>query len=212
MAPGPAMIEFRVTRFITRHVLYALIFGGLTGSGFILFLIEFDRYTRTEAFCASCHSMELVAAPYRQSRHYRPASGVRADCGDCHVSAGVFAATWDHLLGGKDLLKQLWGVDYDDPITHALHLPEAAFAARRWFKERNSATCQRCHVPEAIYGSRPDTLSIHAQEAEGKTCIDCHINLVHRSVPGERAYKRDQWQSMIEAEFHLAPGSTAALR
>jgi nitrate/TMAO reductase-like tetraheme cytochrome c subunit len=41
--------------------------------------------------------------------HYNNASGVRASCGDCHVSEGVFAATWDHAVGGKDLLKQIKG-------------------------------------------------------------------------------------------------------
>jgi nitrate/TMAO reductase-like tetraheme cytochrome c subunit len=64
--------------------------------------------------------------------NYDSASGVCASCGDCHVSEGVFAATWDHALGSKDLFKQLFGPDYDDPAINALHLPEAAFAARKW--------------------------------------------------------------------------------
>ena len=121
--------------FITRHVLLALVIGGLGGIVFILFLTEFDHYTSTENFCTSCHSMELVAVPYRDSSHYKPASGVRASCGDCHVSEGVFAATLDHFIGTKDLIKQLFGADYDDPVVNALHLPEAAFAARKWFKD-----------------------------------------------------------------------------
>ena len=88
--------------FITRHVLFALIFGGVCGIGFILFLIEFDHYTSTEEFCTSCHSMELAAEPYRNSTHYKPKSGVRASCGDCHVSEGGISATWEHIMGSKD--------------------------------------------------------------------------------------------------------------
>jgi tetratricopeptide (TPR) repeat protein len=65
---------------------------------------EFDL-ADTAAFCTTCHSMELAAEPYRQSSHYQPASGVRASCGDCHVSEGVIAATWDHFIGGKDLIR-----------------------------------------------------------------------------------------------------------
>jgi len=84
--------------FITRHVLFALIIGAVSGVVFIVMLIEFDHYTSTEAFCTSCHSMELVAEPYRNSNHYKPRSGVRASCGDCHVSEGVFAATWEPAL------------------------------------------------------------------------------------------------------------------
>jgi len=205
------MSRLALPKFITRHVLFALIAGGAAGMGFILFLLEFDHFTSSEAFCTSCHSMELVAVPYRASAHYRPASGVRADCGHCHVSEGVFAATWDHLLGTKDLFAQLFGPDYDDPVVNALHLPEAAFAARRWFRKTDSATCRRCHLQSSIIGTRPDTLQIHTEDAAGKSCIDCHYNLVHRKVPDEKTFKRDRWNQMIEQEFGLAPGSAAAL-
>ncbi len=192
---------------LSRPVLYALTIGGLAGICFVIFLIEFDQLTGTEQFCTSCHSMELAAEPYRKSSHYLPVSGVRASCGDCHVSPGVFAATWDHVLGGKDLLAQLFGPDYNDPVVHSLHLPDAAFAARRWFQANDSATCRRCHALEAIQGRRPDTLAIHLEESPGKTCIDCHMNLVHRRVPDERTFKREQWHRMIESEFKLPAGA-----
>ncbi|MCP4074974.1 MAG: cytochrome C [Gammaproteobacteria bacterium] len=204
-------IRLQLPAFITRHVLFALLVGGISGMGFILFLIEFDHYTSSEDFCTSCHSMEIVADPYRQSKHYKPDSGVRASCGDCHVSEGVLSATWDHFIGGKDVINQLKGAligpDYDDPVVSALHLPEAAFAARSWFKKRDSATCKKCHVKEAIYGTRPDTNKIHLEDAKHKSCIDCHYNLVHRRVPHERTFKRAAWNAMIESEFGLEKGT-----
>ncbi|MCB1792565.1 MAG: NapC/NirT family cytochrome c [Gammaproteobacteria bacterium] len=197
--------------FITRHVLFAMVFAGLCGIGFMVFLIEFDHHTSTEAFCTTCHSMELAAVPYRESAHYMPTSGVRASCGDCHVSPGVFAATWDHFIGSKDLFHQLFGADYDDPVINALHLPDAAFSAREWFRERDSATCRRCHEQDAIVGKRADTLAIHREDAKGKTCIDCHINLVHRQVPARETFKREAWNRMVEQEFGLATGSAEHL-
>jgi nitrate/TMAO reductase-like tetraheme cytochrome c subunit len=200
-------IKALLPSFITRNVLFAFVIGGGLGVGFVQFLTLFDHYTSTEAFCTTCHSMELTAMPYRESSHYRPSSGVRASCGDCHVSEGVFAATWDHFIGTKDLIRQLFGADYDDPATRAVHLPDAAFAARKWFADRDSATCKRCHVQEAIFGSRPDTLHIHQEDAKGKSCIDCHYNLVHRQVPHEKTFKREAWNAMIEEEFGLAPGA-----
>jgi len=205
------MNKLKLPLFITRHVLFALVIGGLAGIAFILFLIEFDHFTSTEEFCTTCHSMELTADPYRQSVHYAPASGVRASCGDCHVSEGVLAATWDHFIGGKDLFNQIFGPDYDDPVIKALHLPEAAFAARRWFRAKDSATCKRCHVQEAIHGTRPDTLLIHQEDAKGKSCIDCHYNLVHRRVPDEKTFKREKWNRMIEQEHDLGPGAADVL-
>lgn len=198
-------------RSITRNTLIALGIGSLGGLLFVVFLQEFHRYTSTNAFCTSCHSMTYAAAAYEQSRHFRSASGVRAGCADCHVSGGLFAATWDHLVGGKDLLKQVFGPDYDDPVVNTLHLPDAAFAARDWFRRRDSATCRACHQLEAIEGSRSGTAAIHREDATAKTCIDCHYNLVHRRVPERATFKRTAWNRMVEDEFGLAPGTAARL-
>jgi nitrate/TMAO reductase-like tetraheme cytochrome c subunit len=197
--------------FITRHVLIALVVGGVGGLLFMTFLLEFDHYTSTNEFCTTCHSMTYAEETYRQTVHYDSASGVRASCGDCHVSEGVFAATWDHAIGSKDLFKQLFGPDYDDPVINMLHLPEAAFAARKWFRARDSATCKRCHVQDAIQGKRADTAAIHLEETEGKSCIDCHYNLVHRKVPDESTFKREAWNRMVEEEFGLEQGTAEQL-
>lgn len=205
------MIKLGLPLFITRHVLFALVAGGLGGILFMAFLIEFDHFTSSNEFCTTCHSMTYADEVYKASSHYDSASGVRASCGDCHVSEGVFAATWDHAVGGKDLIKQLFGPDYDDPVINSLHLPEAAFAARDWFRERDSATCKRCHTLEAIQGKRAGTAAIHQEETEGKSCIDCHYNLVHRPVPDEQTFKREAWNKMVEEEFDLPPGRAAEL-
>jgi nitrate/TMAO reductase-like tetraheme cytochrome c subunit len=205
----------RLPWFITRHVLFALVVGSLGGVAFMVFLIEFDHFTSSAEFCTTCHSMKYAQQTYEQSVHFRSDSGVRAGCGDCHVSQGVFAATWDHAVGTKDLIKQVLGKvvgpDYDDPVVNALHLPESAFAAREWFRKTDSATCERCHVLPAILGKRPDTVQIHSEDARGRTCVDCHYNLVHRKVPDEKTFKRNAWNAMIEEEFQLAPGTASRL-
>ncbi len=205
------MIKRLIPEFITRHVLFALVAGSLGGILFMVFLIEFDHRTSTNEFCTSCHSMTYAETAYQQTVHYNSASGVRASCGDCHVSEGIFAATYDHLLGIKDLFKQFFGPDYDDPVIKALHTPDAAFVARDWFQRRGSATCQRCHVLEALQGSRTHTAAIHREDAAGKSCIECHYNLVHRVVPDQRTFNREAWNQMIEEEFELAPGTAERL-
>ena len=57
-----------------------------------------------------------------------------------------------------------------------------------------------------LLGTRPYTNQIHLEETQGKSCIDCHMNLVHRPVPGEKTFKRDAWNRMVEEEFGLEPG------
>jgi len=205
------MIKLEAPHFITRHVLFALVAGGVGGVVFMFFLLEFDHYTSSNEFCTTCHSMTYADDSYQASPHYNSPSGVRASCGDCHVSEGIIMATYDHAIGTKDLIKQLFGPDYDDPVVNLLHLPEAAFAARDWFRARDSATCKRCHTLEAIQGVRANTAAIHQEETDGKTCVDCHYNLVHRHVPSEQTFKREAWNAMVEGEFGLEPGAAAQL-
>lgn len=194
---------------ITQRGLLALAIGSVGGSLFMLLLIRFDHAFSSNEFCTGCHSMTFAAETYQRSSHFNSSSGVRAECGHCHVSRGILAATWDHILGTRDLLKQLFGADYNDPVINTLHLPDAAFTARRWFRANDSATCRACHVQDAIQGRRADTAEIHRVDAKGKTCIDCHYNLVHRKVPDESTFKREAWNRMVEEEFGLAAGSAA---
>ena len=194
---------------ITQRGLLALAIGSVGGSLFMLLLIRFDHAFSSNEFCTGCHSMTFAAETYQRSSHFNSSSGVRAECGHCHVSRGILAATWDHILGTRDLLKQLFGADYDDPVINTLHLPDAAFTARRWFRANDSATCRACHVQDAIQGRRADTAEIHRVDAKGKTCIDCHYNLVHRKVPDESTFKREAWNRMVEEDFGLAAGSAA---
>ena len=44
------MARLRLSAYITRHVLFALVIGGLGGVLFMVFLIEFDHYTSGNAF------------------------------------------------------------------------------------------------------------------------------------------------------------------
>ncbi|MBF0369804.1 MAG: NapC/NirT family cytochrome c [Magnetococcales bacterium] len=185
--------------------------GIVVGMAGIVFLVEFDHLTATEEFCTTCHSMDFAADEYRTSVHYNSRSGVRAICGDCHVSPGIFAATWDHIMAYKDLVAEITG-DYGDEVVFELHRPEMAFKTRDWFKKTGSATCLKCHVNEAIIGSRPHVRELHTKEVqEGKTCIECHYNLVHRKVPDRKTFKRDAWNEMIEQEFNLEPGEAAKI-
>ncbi len=44
------------------------------------------------------------------------------------------------------------------------------------------------------------------EETEGKSCVECHYNLVHRKVPDEQTFKRDAWNRMVEEEFGIPAG------
>lgn len=162
----------------------------------------FDEYSRTEAFCTSCHSMDLMGKEYRESLHFSSRSGVRARCGDCHVSEGTLSALWEHFTAASMVLSEVFH-DFSDPVATEKARPDMAFKARKWFQKTGSATCRKCHVLDAILGSRPGIGAVHIEDAvkvDGN-CIECHMNLVHRFVPGEKVFKREAWDRMIDEEY-----------
>ena len=59
------------------------VFGILFWGGFHTVI----EVTNTLEFCTSCHEMEQVFEEYKQSAHYKNASGVRATCPDCRFTA-----------------------------------------------------------------------------------------------------------------------------
>jgi len=145
-----------------------------------------DRYTSTDAFCTSCHSMSAfiaAEAEYRTSLHRRTPTGVRAGCADCHIPPGLVAATWAHVKGG---VKDIWveaTADFSTPRAWNLRRDRLARNVRDWMTANDSATCRRCHEMDAIETENRRGREDHASAVkEGKTCIECHQNLVHAPV------------------------------
>lgn len=150
--------------------------------------------TNTLEFCVSCHAMEhTVYQEYKQSSHYRNASGVRAICSDCHVP---------HAWGPKVVRKirasnEVWGA-----LTGVIDTP-AKFEARRWemasrvwatLEATDSRECRNCHSFEAmnfdLQGRRASQKMREGHE-EGKTCIDCHKGIAHKLPVDPDAPERD---------------------
>ena len=80
-----------------------LIVGAVFGAGGMIASIVVNRYTSTDAFCTSCHTMAFQADdPYFQhSAHRSNNEGVRPSCGDCHIPKNNwFVETYTHVSSG----------------------------------------------------------------------------------------------------------------
>jgi cytochrome c-type protein NapC len=129
------------------------------------------QYTNTTAFCASCHSMDTVAAEYRQSAHVSNAS-----CADCHVPQSLGPMLKAKLFAAKDVYHEVVGtIDTVDK-----------FEARRWklanvvwdkMTAADSWECRACHTFTAMdYENQARRVARRHRRAEqeGETCIACH--------------------------------------
>ncbi|MBC8337184.1 MAG: NapC/NirT family cytochrome c [Rhodospirillales bacterium] len=144
---------------------------------------ELNIRASTTKFCVSCHSMNAyLYEEYKKSKHYQTVSGVRAQCGDCHVRKQFWPAVWDHLMGTEDLIGE-FARDWTDPEVMKKHRPAMAEKVRLTMLGNDSQNCRFCHLEEAIKPKRKRGKGAHkAALKDGDTCIACHYNLVHEPV------------------------------
>jgi cytochrome c-type protein NapC len=139
--------------------------------------------TNTLEFCTSCHEMrDTVYLEYKESIHYKNASGVRAICSDCHVPH-----EWGPKLARKiQASGEVWAT-----ITGKIDTPEK-FEAERWvmanrvwdsMKQTDSRECRNCHSYDAMnYDHQTARAAEKMRQAErdDETCIACHAGIAHR--------------------------------
>jgi nitrate/TMAO reductase-like tetraheme cytochrome c subunit len=149
-----------------------------------------DRYFSSDAFCAeTCHVMTAtVAEEYKTTAHWQTPTGVRPGCGDCHVSEGLAATYWDHILGLRELYATvIGGITTVEKFEE--HRAAAADRVRLRMVANDSKNCRTCHVMEAIQPTRRRSQVQHEEAREkGITCIVCHYDLVHKAVPPSDAF------------------------
>lgn len=150
--------------------------------------------TNTLEFCISCHEMEdTVYQEYKESVHYKNASGVRAVCSDCHVP---------HQWGPKVVRKIKASNELWHKLRGTINTPEKFEAKREelannvWttMKATDSRECRNCHSFEAMdfehQGRRArdkmEPVALGTDLSEGSTCIDCHKGIVHKLPKVER--------------------------
>ncbi len=158
-------------------------FAGMVGAG--LFNMGLSA-TNEMAFCTSCHTMKIPYEEYQQSMHWQNASGIRADCADCHVPKEFGPKMVAKVLAYKDVLHEILGT-INTPEKYEAHRWD--MANRVWDKMRatDSRECRSCHEWESMDLSAQDRMARNRHgraRDEGQTCIDCHQGIVHR-MPDE---------------------------
>ncbi len=182
----------RVKWFPNKSILIGVVVGGIAGLLLAIGAEEMDRFTSTDTFCTSCHSMQAYIADsetYKASAHQTTTSGVRPGCADCHIPKGLVSATYTHAVNG---ISDIWGEisrDYDDPEVWNNEKARLADAVRHWFRENDSVTCRECHEEASIKPVRQRGQKQHEEAREtSMTCIDCHYNLVHEEVEPSESF------------------------
>jgi len=140
--------------------------------------------TSTTEFCFSCHSHEVnIRAEYEASSHFRNASGIRAECSNCHLPEdNWFDYITTKMVVSLDIIPELTG-QVDTPEKWEAHRGEMAEKVWAEYRADDSRYCRHCHTPEAMNFALQSQMGRGAHQnpdAQNRTCIDCHAGLVHK--------------------------------
>jgi len=164
-------------------VLALVIVGIVIGAVGVIGTHVMVNATGTNEFCSSaCHSMQWVAAEWRQSGHAVNRTGVSAGCHDCHIPHSYPQVLWYKAKAGiKDAIGEARGViDTEEKFKkERLRMAKSVWAE---YKETGSANCRGCHAfSNDVLAKQKDFVQpMHKQVLAGEaTCIDCHKGIAH---------------------------------
>jgi cytochrome c-type protein NapC len=170
--------------------------GFLTLGGFICGIMFWGGFntalelTNTETFCTGCHEMaDNVYADLQSTVHFANASGVRAECPDCHVPHDWSDKIARKIAASKEVYGWLFGTISTPELFEEHRL---VMAEREWarFRANDSLECRNCHSYIAMDFSLQSPRAAEAHErylpTGERTCIDCHAGIAH-ALPDLRA-------------------------
>jgi cytochrome c-type protein NapC len=172
--------------WLARYSPITLLVVGVIGG--ILFWGGFNtamEATNTEAFCISCHEMEVnVYREYRTTNHYNNRTGVRATCPDCHVPKDWVHKFVRKVQATNELYHKALG-SIDTPEKFNAKRLELAQHVWSSMKATDSRECRNCHDNVSMDFTKQGRRAVAQHQRgidEGLTCIDCHKGIAH-SLP-----------------------------
>ena len=155
----------------------------------ILAVLLFDytiHATSSNAFCTSCHSMQITKQEYENSIHFNNASGVIATCADCHIPEAFVPKMMTKVIALNHVYHELAGT-IDTPEKYEAHRWSLANKVWEQMISNDSRECRGCHNEERMVTSVQSELAVASHERareKGYTCVQCHKGMAHK-VPEE---------------------------
>ena len=173
-----------------RGSLFQLILIGMLG-GVVIWggLNTGVEWTNRTEFCISCHEMTIPYEEYKKTLHYSNRTGTTVTCADCHVASSKRPFDYARKLtrkvaAARDIYGHLLGT-VDTP--EKFEAKRLEMAQREWdrMKAVDSKECRNCHDFKTMDTTKQKDRSVVKHEGgieDGKTCIDCHKGIAHKSV------------------------------
>ena len=150
--------------------------------------------TSTIEFCTSCHTMEQNYEEYKESVHFKNASGVQAVCTDCHQPKDFPGKVFRKLEAAKDLYHHFVTGKIDTPEKFEENRLEMAQAVWARMSGQQSKTCKSCHSYDDMDHSKQSAkaaMEMKKAAAENMNCIECHKGIAHELPNMAGGFQKD---------------------
>lgn len=166
--------------------------------------------TSSTEFCLSCHTMSTVGQEYEQSIHFKNASGVRAECKDCHIPPGIIPTLVRKTEALNDIYHEFISPSIDTP--EKFQSKRAELAQREWTRmtENRSAACKSCHSYGAMDHTKQSSnaaMQMTPAALKDSNCIDCHKGIAHHKPNMSNGF-RVQYEKLQRQSASLPDEST----
>ena len=174
----------------TRSVLSLLAVGLVIGVAGVLTFDATMHATNTEAFCTSCHEMEINPfAQVKKTAHHSNKAGIAATCSDCHVPKEFVPKMIRKIEASREVWGTLMGI-IDTPEKYRAHAPKMKAREIARLQANDSQECRNCHQTDRMLLAAQTAKAQEYHQAmlsNGKTCIDCHSGIAHPENSGTAA-------------------------
>ncbi|KJF80022.1 pentaheme c-type cytochrome TorC [Photobacterium angustum] len=199
-----------LTKPSSKYSILALVFVGIVITLVGIFAVHKGfEHASTNEFCIGCHTMQQNFDEYKESVHFKNASGVRADCVDCHQPKDLVGMVQTKLMASKDVYNQFITKKIDTPEKFEEHRLELAQMVWDRMKKQNSSTCKSCHNYSAMDHAKQSPEAAAAMTdaaAKDMNCIECHKGIAHELPNMAGGFQKDYQNLQAEA---TSQGATA---
>ncbi|MGR5147240.1 pentaheme c-type cytochrome TorC [Photobacterium alginatilyticum] len=152
------------------------------------------QVTSTIEFCTSCHTMQQNYDEYKETVHFKNASGVQAICVDCHQPKDFPGKVFRKLEAAKDLYHHFVTGKIDTPEQFEDHRLEMAQAVWDRMSGQKSKTCKSCHSYDDMDHSKQSAkaaMEMKKAAAADMNCIECHKGIAHELPNMAGGFQKD---------------------
>ncbi|MCM0148831.1 pentaheme c-type cytochrome TorC [Photobacterium galatheae] len=200
----------KLTRPSVKHSMLALVLIGvlICLAGTLIVHKGFEMTSSLE-FCTACHTMQQNYEEYKETVHFKNASGVQAVCTDCHQPKDFPGKVLRKLEAAKDLYHHFITGKIDTPEQFEDHRLEMAQKVWDRMSSQNSKTCKSCHAYDNMDHSKQSAKAAFEMQkaaADDMNCIACHKGIAHE-LPNMAGGFQNEFQQLRDTA--KSQGATA---